>query len=63
MDEQKEFKPLEIKIPDQESGRFTERHWEGPRFAGSQTDVRQRHRSFLRKESLGLTGFTTVWPK
>ncbi len=41
---------------------------EGPRFAGSQTDVRKRHRSFLRKsrkgrlaaESLGLTGFTLI---
>ena len=49
---------------------------EEPRFAGSQTDVRKRHRSFLRKsrnpvrdafrqgrlaaESLGLTGFTLI---
>ncbi len=60
MDEQKEFNPLEIKIPDQESGRFPERHREGPRFAGSQTDIRQRHLSFLRKESLGLTAFTLI---
>ena len=45
---------------DRESGRLPERHGEGPRFAGSQTDVRKRHRSFLRKESLGLTGFTPL---
>jgi prepilin-type processing-associated H-X9-DG protein len=49
----KAFTPLEIKIPDQESGRLPKRHGEGPRFAGSQTDVRKRHRSFL-------TGFTLV---
>ncbi len=54
------FTPLEINIPDRESGRLPERHGEGPRFAGSQTDVRKRHRSFLRKESLGLTGFTLI---
>jgi prepilin-type N-terminal cleavage/methylation domain-containing protein/prepilin-type processing-associated H-X9-DG protein len=46
MDEQKEFNPLKIKIPDQESGRFPERHREEPRFAASQTDIRQRHLSF-----------------
>jgi prepilin-type N-terminal cleavage/methylation domain-containing protein/prepilin-type processing-associated H-X9-DG protein len=60
MDGQKEFNPLEIKIPDQESGRFPKRHGEGPRFAGSQTDIRQRHLSFLQKESLGLTAFTLI---
>jgi len=51
---------LEIGIPNRVSGRFPERHGEGPRFAGSQTDVRKKHRSFLRKESLGLTGFTLI---
>ena len=45
---------------DRESGRLPERHGEGPRFAGSETDVRKRHRSFLRKESLGLRGFTPL---
>ena len=62
------FTPLGVKIPNRESGRLPERHGEGPRFAGSQTDVRKRHRSFLRKsrkgrlaaESLGLTGFTLI---
>jgi prepilin-type N-terminal cleavage/methylation domain-containing protein/prepilin-type processing-associated H-X9-DG protein len=49
----KGFTPLEIRIPNRESGRFPERHGEGPRFAGSQTDVRQQHRSFL-------TGFTLI---
>jgi len=42
-----DFTPLEIDIPDWESGRLPERQGEGPRFAGSQTDVRKRHRSFL----------------
>jgi prepilin-type N-terminal cleavage/methylation domain-containing protein len=51
----KGFTTLEIRIPNQQSGRLPERHGEGSRFAGSQTDVRKRHRSFLRKESLGLT--------
>ncbi len=39
MDERKEFMPLEVKIPDRNSGRLPERHGE--------TDVRKRHRSFL----------------
>jgi len=39
------FIPLENKIPDWKKGRFPERHEE--------TDVRQRHRSFL-------TGFTLI---
>ncbi len=60
MNKQRGFTPLEIRTPNQESGRLPERHGEGPRFAGSQTDVRKRHRSFLRKESLGLTGFTLI---
>jgi len=47
------FTQLEIKIPDIKSGRFPERHGEGPRSAGSQTDVRQQHRRFL-------TGFTLI---
>jgi prepilin-type N-terminal cleavage/methylation domain-containing protein/prepilin-type processing-associated H-X9-DG protein len=49
----KGFTLLESKIPARESGRFTERHGEGSRFAGSQTDIRQQHRSFL-------TGFTLI---
>jgi len=39
------FTPLEIRIPNRESGRLPERHGE--------TDVRERHRSFL-------TGFTLI---
>ena len=72
----KGFTPLEIDIPGRERRTLPEIHGEGPRFAGSQTDVRKRHRSFLRKsrnpvrdafrqgrlaaESLGLTGFTLI---
>jgi len=51
----KGFTTLEIRTSNQQSERLPERHGEGFRFAGSQTDVRKRHRSFLRKESLGLT--------
>jgi len=39
------FTPLEIRIPNRESGRFPERHGE--------TDIRQQQRSFL-------TGFTLI---
>jgi prepilin-type N-terminal cleavage/methylation domain-containing protein/prepilin-type processing-associated H-X9-DG protein len=53
MDEKKGFTPLEIGIPNREKGRFPERHGEGSHFAGSQTDIRQQHRSFL-------TGFTLI---
>ena len=61
MEKSKGFTPLEgprlagtqIRTPDWRSGRFPERHGEGPRFAGSQTDIRQQHRSFL-------TGFTLI---
>ncbi len=68
MNRQKGFTPLEVDIPERENRKLPERHGEGPRFAGSQTDVRKRHRSFLRKsrkgrlaaESLGLTGFTLI---
>ncbi len=42
-----------MNVQDRESGRLPERHGEGPRSAGSQTDVRQRRRSFL-------TGFTLI---
>ena len=45
----KAFTPLKTRTPDRKSERLPERHGEGPRFAGSQTDVRKRHRSFLRK--------------
>jgi len=41
------FSPLETRITNRRSGRLPERHGEGPRFAGNQTDVRKRHRSFL----------------
>jgi len=41
------FNPLEMDIPERQSGRLPERHGEEPRFAGNQTDVRKRHRSFL----------------
>ena len=41
----KGFTPLEIRIPNRESGRFPERHGE--------TDIRQQHRSFL-------TAFTLI---
>jgi prepilin-type N-terminal cleavage/methylation domain-containing protein/prepilin-type processing-associated H-X9-DG protein len=43
----RDFTPLEIKTPNWRSGRMPERHGEEPRFAGNQTDVRKRHRSFL----------------
>jgi prepilin-type N-terminal cleavage/methylation domain-containing protein/prepilin-type processing-associated H-X9-DG protein len=51
----KGFTTLEIRTPNQQSERLPERHGEGSRVAASQTDIRKRHRSFLRKESLGLT--------
>jgi len=58
------FTPLENKIPDQESERLPEKHGEGPRFAGSQTDVRKRQRSFLtcpvRKKFSNGAGFTLI---
>jgi len=68
MNRQKGDTPLEVDIPERENRKLPERHGEGPRLAGSQTDVRKRHRSFLRKsrkgrlaaESLGLTGFTLI---
>ncbi len=47
------FTPLEIGITNWESRGFPERHGEGPRFAGSQTDIRKRRRNFL-------TGFTLI---
>jgi prepilin-type N-terminal cleavage/methylation domain-containing protein len=53
MDEKRGFTPLEMENPDRESGRFPERHGEGPRFTGSQTNVRQQHWGFL-------TGFTLI---
>ncbi len=67
MRSKKGFTPLEIKTPDQESGRFPERHREGPRFAGSQTDIRQKHRSFLTginattSQRVSLTGNNPVY--
>jgi len=58
------FTPLEVKIPNRESGRLPERHGEGPRFAGSQTDIRQQHRSFLtspvRRNVSHEAGFTLI---
>jgi len=58
------FTPLEMDIPERQSGRLPERHGEGPRFAGSQTDVRKRHRSFLRgqvrKKLSNGAGFTLI---
>jgi len=76
MNRQKGDTPLEVDIPERENRKLPERHGEVPRFAGSQTDVRKRHRCFLRKsrnpvrdafrqghlaaESLGLTGFTLI---
>jgi prepilin-type N-terminal cleavage/methylation domain-containing protein len=64
MNKQRDFTPLKINIPARKNGRLPERHVEGPRSAGSQTDIRKRDRSFLRKsrkgrlaaESLGRTG-------
>jgi len=47
MNKQKDFTPLKINIPARKNGRLPERHVEGARFAGSQTDIRKRDRSFL----------------
>ena len=64
MGSQRGFTQLEINIPDRERGRLPERHGEGPRFAGSQTDVRKRHRSFLtdpfRRNISNVWGFTPL---